>query len=272
MRVARSIVLAAVLTPAATAAQGVAPDSAAFALVRAGDTIATEQRVRSVDRVEGELRIRRPASQRLTFRWELGPGGVVREAAWAVYVGGGAEPSRRGWARFTRDSVTLEDGSGPPVRRAARAGSVPFFTPSFVAVEQMLLRARALGGDSTTVPALGLVGGRPFDAVVRWRGRDSALVTLAGVPAIAVVDGAGALRRAEVPSQQLVIARVAWGAPTPDAGVPPEAPSEAHEGSAATPQEHPLAATRTTPRLAERRPREAVLGVVAAWLAARRRA
>jgi hypothetical protein len=74
-------------------------------------------------------------------------------------------------------------------------------------MEQIVRRARALGGDSVQVPILGADNGRTSTVTVRFMGADSATVSLGPVVLRLRVDRAGSLLGGAVPSQNLTISR-----------------------------------------------------------------
>ena len=229
-------------------------DTAAFLIVAAGDTSGVERFARSADTLTGELRLLRPMAMRLAYGWALEPAAVVRRMTLELWRGAqaaGTAPTQRATLAFDGDSVRVEAQGSPPVRHAVRAGAVPFLSPSFVVMEQIVRRARALGGDSVSVPVFGLVGGFVLDATVQWRTPDSVTVLVGGMPLEVVADAEGRLLRAWMPSQKLQVVRAGWHATAaargPSYAAPPGAPYTARDVEVPTPMGHTLAGTLTLP-------------------------
>ncbi|HYH81650.1 MAG TPA: alpha/beta fold hydrolase [Longimicrobium sp.] len=264
MRTISNVLLAAVsaalMIPAAARAQ--AGDAAAFVLRQGGDTVAVESFRRTAAGVQGELTI--PGRARMVFTMSTGPGAAVTAMELRVWGPGApdsAPPLQHATVAYAGDSAVVTTSAGGQRRvQGVRggAGAVPVFSPSAVAIEQLLMRARAIGGrDSTLVPAFALATAQTTQARVAWLG-DSATVTLGGVTVRARTGADGRLLGAAIPSQNLLIERVAGtpalaAAARPDYSPPAGAPYTAEEVRVPTPAGHRLAGTLTLPR--ERRGR-----------------
>jgi len=81
-----------------------------------------------------------------------------------------------------------------------RSGAALHLDASSATVEQVLRRARAMGGETVTVPVLDLSTARTAPAVVRWAAADSAVVTYSDLEVHATVGEDGALLEYTVPS------------------------------------------------------------------------
>jgi uncharacterized protein len=154
------------------------------------------------------------------------------------------------------DSVIAVIGT-PAGEQTQRMPSQPdallFINPSFALMEQVLLRARALGGAAVQVPLFMVQGGQTAPVAVTWQASDSVIVELPGMLMRAAVDGVGHIIALAVPSQNLTVTRVAGvhvppvtTAP-PDYSAPPGAPYTAEEVRITTPDGHVLAGTLTHP-------------------------
>jgi hypothetical protein len=92
-------------------------------------------------------------------------------------------------------------------RVATRSGAVAYINPSPSHMEQILRRARVIGGDSVEVQVfVASSAGATVPAMVRFRG-DSATLAVGPVVIRARTDSAGRLLGGVVPSQGLVIER-----------------------------------------------------------------
>ena len=215
----------------AGAARPGAAQPAAFVVLRGADTLAAERYTRAADRVRGE-RALGAAGIRQTYDLALGAAETVASIAGAVYrtgAGAGAAPLQEYAATFDSAGVVFRAG-GREQRHAAPARSLPFVNLSAAILEQLVRRARAVGGDRAEVPVVVLAGAQNATASVRWLGADSASVTL-GVEVRAHVARDGTLLGAAVPAQQVRFVRVGAGeapaAPRPDYAAPPGAPYDA---------------------------------------------
>src|SRR3979411_820128 len=235
----RFILAAAALT-AAPSLHAQSPERAVF-LVRLGaDTIAVERASRTGAQLEGRLLIRSPAL-RIGQQVTLTESSTVERVVATVGVGAtGDSVQQRAELTFRGDSATshVEDTRAPvPVAdrqfKVVR-GAIPFVNLSGLSLELILRRVRALGGDTVRVPLL-LIGGQELTAIVTRRGADSAVVSLGGVALHARTDGEGRLPGAggplggvalpaprgggggrlgaPVPSQRVVLERLAGDSP-----------------------------------------------------------
>lgn len=228
-----------------------------FVVLRGADTLAVERFSRGVDRLEGEL-LDRTIGQRWSYAAQLGPGGLVPTIETAIRTATAAEdapPWQRATLTFRGDSVIAEIRSGESTqtqRLGSREGALPYLNLSLAIVEQILHRARALGGERVEVPLFAVSGGQTFAAAVERRGRDSAVVSLGGVEMRLATDSEGRVLGGGVPAQGISLRRVerpgALRATPPDYSAPGDAPYTAEEVRVRTPAGHTLAGTLTLPR------------------------
>lgn len=229
----------------------------AFVLLIGADTLAVENVSRTPATLEGELVGR--ATGRMVYSLTLGPAGTVREltlSAWMPGRTGEAAPVQEARLTLSGDSVLVEvtgDAGSRTQRIATRPGALPYLNPSFALMEQVLVRARALGGTSAVVPLFFVQGGQTVDATVTWATADSATVTIAGSEMHLATSPDGELLYAGVPAQGLTATRVAGRHLAPPALDPPDysapegAPYVAEHVTVPTPDGHTLAGTLTLP-------------------------
>ncbi len=217
------------LAPAAAAQE------ATYVVRRGGDTVAVETVRRTPGRLEATLL---DPGQRVRWRYAatLGPGETVARFENAFSLASdsiGSEPRQRAEFAFEGDSVIAIINPGPEARvqrLGSRAGALPFINPSFALIEQVIRRARVLGGDSTAVPLFAVSGGQTFDVLVLRAGTDSVEVRIGAAVARFRLDAAGMLASGTVPAQELVLERAGAAAAAPmvlaarDYGAPPGAP------------------------------------------------
>jgi hypothetical protein len=180
-------------------------------LTQGSDTIGSEHFSRTKDRLRAEFTAR--GMEAFRYDAELAPDASVKRIRLTVRPpAGGAQTST---AAFAGDSVTLTreapGDSARSARRPAAPGSVPYVNPSPSLMEQIVRRARALGGGTASVPVfVGGAGPANVTAVVDFAASDSARLELGGVSVLLRVDGAGAILGGSVPSQRLTISRSQW--------------------------------------------------------------
>ena len=202
-----------------------------FVVTRNADTLASERYTRTASRVSGELLIA-GAGIRQTYGMTLRPSGTVARFESAAYrVSAPTEPLQAVVARFDSTGAMIESG-GQTTPLDAPAGTIPFINLSAAVIEQILLRAKAIGGPAADVPVLVMAGGQNTTAGVRWLGADSAVINLG--PELRVhVSPTGELLGGVVPSQAVYFIRDGTAPrPTsraPDYSAPSGAPYRAEE-------------------------------------------
>jgi dipeptidyl aminopeptidase/acylaminoacyl peptidase len=159
-------------------------------------------------------------------------------------------PALRISARFSGDSVGVERGGVTNWIRIG-AGALPSMNVSAALLEQSLLRARASGADSVTIPLLFIPNGPTAPVTILRRDPASATVRVGSVTIEANISPEGKLLGATIPSQN---ARYARGPETsgPFPGIksfapPAGAPYSAQEVSFRTPGGITLRGTLTLP-------------------------
>ena len=250
----RWLALAGVLLPSAATGQ---ERVRTFVLHTASDTIAIERVKRSAWRLEGDL-LFKAANQRWHYVAGLGPEGLVRtlDNEFRFAADPSAGPARQtAHLEFIGDSVivTLLPPASGVQRIGSERGVVPFINTSFGLVEQALLRARQLGGDSLRLPFFAMSGGQTFPVQVRVR-PDTVTLSLNGVATLLFPGRDGLLSGAAVPGQRLVLSvsegepGTAMAAARPDYSAPADAPYTAVDVTIPTPMGHTLAGTLTIPK------------------------
>lgn len=240
-------------------AQPAAAQRGMFSLiVPSGDTIAVERFNRTPGRLEVEM-LFKVASARFTMAATLASDATVSRFDNA-YRQASADPSspaaQTAVITFRGDSAIAEITTGANTvtqRLGSRVGAIPFVNPSFALVEQLVRRARAIGGPSASLPVFVVQGGQVAAFTVSWVGTDSAVIDLGGVPAHLAVSAEGAILGGVVPAQGLRIVRSASASPDaltlapPDYTAPAGAPYSAQDVIVPTPGGFTLAGTFTLP-------------------------
>ncbi|MBV9107878.1 MAG: alpha/beta fold hydrolase [Gemmatimonadetes bacterium] len=246
--------MAAVMVAAPATAHGQVLDRGAFVMRVAGDTIAVERFSREPGHVDGELTIAGRARSVYTMR--TGGDGTVSGLEIRTWAAGSADslpPLQAATVTPAGDSaVVAMQGHAQQVTQTVHGarGALPLVNPSAVMMEQVFLRARALGGDSAIIPIYAIGITQSIPARVRWIGADSAVLAVAGVEVRAHTDASGRMLGAAVASQRLQIDRVASatvGFAPPDYSAPAGAPYTAEEVRVPHPSGFRLAGTLTIP-------------------------
>jgi len=225
-----------------------------FRMVARGDTITSEVVSRSATRVDVDM-ISKPQGARFVYGMLLAPDGRVLAMTNAFYriALGDTVPVQRADVTFAGDSVRVAISGN--VSRAeslmTTPGAIPYINPSAAMLEQVLRRARAMGGAVDTVPLFMLAGGQTLPVVVTWLPPDSALLHLASVAMRARVAPDGALLGLDIPTQGARVLRLEGVHPlitrTIDYGAPPGAPYTAEDVTVHTPAGLTLSGTLTLP-------------------------
>lgn len=243
------------LLPGAMAAQ----DDGGFLLRVGNDTLSVERFTREGDRLDGRMLVR----QRLpiTFGAALRADATLARLEVAVLqpnAPAGARPRQAASIVFREDSVLTHTRNGDSTTVqgfAGRPGALAYHgqIPIVSLLEQIVRRARVVGGTAVQVPVFVLGGaGRTVDAAVEFTG-DSARVVLGSIEARLAVDAAGRVLGGRAQRNQ-VIERLAsvparlLSAQWRDYSAPPGAPYRAEDVRIATRAGHVLAGTLTLPR------------------------
>src|SRR6185503_12597258 len=203
-----------------------------FYMLRGHDTIIVERVARGPRSLVGEFKD--PTGSLIRYTVQLDDSALIAHAMLSA-TPRGASPQVYDFA-FVQDTLLItqparDAATGtPPVRIHAVHGTLLQENPSVAFVEQMLMRARLIGGTATTqVPLLFTLGAAQVTATVAWIGADSATATINGTQMRLAVRNDGSIMGGTIPSQGIVIVRGPGGAPlvsgpAPDYSAPPGAP------------------------------------------------
>ncbi|HEX8359635.1 MAG TPA: hypothetical protein VF613_06000 [Longimicrobium sp.] len=195
--------------PATSAAPTV--HTGTFIQLRGTDTIARETFTRTATRLQADMRM--SGDRRMAYTSDLAADASVTRVELRAYSpGADTTAAQRAVVTLRGDSATLEvtprGGAANTERFSTTAGAVGYVNPSPSSLEQIVRRARAIGGDSVQVQIVGVPGRQTRAVNVRFVGADSAIVSLGGVALHLRTDRAGSMLGGSVPSQGLVITRV----------------------------------------------------------------
>jgi dienelactone hydrolase len=225
------------------------------------DTLAIERVTRASNHLEGEFSA--PArGARVRYAATLNADGTVpRIETWSYH--GSDTSGAHATMQLQGDSMKVEV-PGRTMAFATKAGAVPYFNPSMGLLEQAILRARTIGGQTVEVPLFASEGGATVPLSVTFVGADSAHLSLGGVAMNIALGVAGRVTGMSVPSQNVHVVRVEGARAAPaavktDYSAPPDAPYAAEEVTITTPKGLKLAGTLTLPKA---RPARGVPAVV----------
>jgi dienelactone hydrolase len=229
-----------------------------FVVTQASDTLAIERVTRAAGHVDSELAMRGQGIN-LRFEMHLAAQDLVSSMEFAVRLANAtaaAPPAQAGKLTFRGDTVIAEvTAPGRATQRVgAKTGVMPFVNLSMATAEQLVRRARTLGGARVEVPMFAVGGGQVVPAIVTWPSRDSAVITLGGVDLRAAVAPDGRVLGAIVPVQNVRFTRiegataVSMTTTPPDYSAPAGAPYTAEEVTVRSTGGVVLAGTLTLPK------------------------
>jgi hypothetical protein len=207
---------AAPAAPVAPVAPVVTTERGVFTLTRGADTLATERFTRTPTQLDVDFATR--AQGRFAYTATLQPDATVSRLEARFYRAGsaqGAAPSQQSVATFQGDTILAEErregGEPQSTRIATQRNAIPYLNPSMSLVEQIVRRARAVGGGGAgpvQVPTfIASSGAQTMTATITFIGADSATIALANAELRLRVDDAGRLLGARMPAQNLVVER-----------------------------------------------------------------
>ena len=228
-----------------------APERASFYLLLRGDTIFEERENRTPTELSGEFRDRL-RNVRVTYDATLNASALVTRVDVRTF----RSPQSAGDpASFTidGDSIVAKIGDAAPAKIPSISGAVAVVNPAVGFIEQIVLRARAVGGDPASVMVFVIGGPQPLAGTVRRLGPDSVRVQYASASMDLAVSPTGRVLGGVIPAQGIRIVRgPAVGslsaARATDYSAPPNAPYLAEDVVVTTPSGLHLAGTLTIPR------------------------
>ena len=204
------VALAAASGMALATGPAAAQESGTFVLTQNGNEIATEEFTRTGDTLDTEMTV--PGRAVIETNATLAGDATVERLEIRVFPPASpeADPLQTTAAEFRSDSVFVEQPIGTATAaQPAVLGTVPFMNPSPSHLEQMLRRARALGGSNVTVqvwiPTQG--AGQVAPAQIAFNDDGSATLSLGSVVFELQTDEDGRVLGGEAPAQGLVIER-----------------------------------------------------------------
>jgi dienelactone hydrolase len=241
----------ATATLATRALRSQAPERASFYLLLRGDTIFDERESRTPSELSGEFRDRL-RNVRVTYKAALSASALVTHLDLRTYRSSGDTAGDPASFTINGDSVVAKIGDSAPAKIPSIADALAIVNPSVAFIEQIVVRARAMGTDPASVMVFIIGGPQPFAGSVRRVGTDSVRVQYAGVTMDLAVSPTGRVLGGVIPAQGVRIARgPALGSlrvERPDYSAPANAPYVAEDVVVTTSAGLHLAGTLTIPR------------------------
>ena len=195
--------------PIATAEAG------GFVLKQGETTVASERYLRTDHELDVDMAL--PNAIRATYTAQLRSDASVARVDVRQYApGAGASdpPMMTSSGVFQGDTVVLSRtmrDSTETARRATVRGVIPYINPSPSAMEQIVRRAKAIGGSRTEVSIwIPSAGGQNATAIVEWTEPGSAELTVSGTRILLRVDAQGRILGGSIPAQGLTLVRTAF--------------------------------------------------------------
>lgn len=241
-------------------AQAGSAGTAGFLLRRGADTLSVERFSLTNGMLEGRILARKRIP--ILYRAAVNANATIdRLELEALQPGAPEEASPRQHlvALFRGDSLIIQTRAGDSTkveRIATQAGALPYHPqlPMLSLLEQIVRRARVLGGEMVQVPVFLMgSGSQTVAANIEFRGADSARVTLGSIDARLAVDREGRILGGRAQGEQ-IIERVqavpdrAFATQVPDYSAPAGAPYTAEEVRIKTAAGHTLVGTLTVPK------------------------
>jgi hypothetical protein len=184
-------------------------ESGTFVLSQAGSQIAIERYTRTASSLEGELRI--VTGQRVTYNARFEAGAVAQITLKVYAPDDSVHAAQTAAFTFGADTVTLETtraGAAVVEKRSAPRGTVPYVNPSAALMQEILRKAKAAGGTTTSVSVAILAAPQQILTVpVTFSTPTDATMTFGETDVRLKLDEAGRVVSGEVAGQGLTIER-----------------------------------------------------------------
>ena len=237
-------------SPPARAQQPQAERASFYLMVR-GDTIFDERVSRTPTSLEGEYRDRLRGA-RVAYTAAIDARGLITRLDMRTFRPGADTVGEPASFVAGADSLVARIGNATPAHIPSAGGALLVVNPSVAFIEQMVMHARLLGGDTVSMLVFILGAPQPFVATVRRIGADSVQLDYASASMRLAVSATGRVLGGVIPAQGVTIARGPAGPSLalarPDYGAPAGAPYTAEDVVVRTSEGLNLTGTLTIPR------------------------
>jgi alpha-beta hydrolase superfamily lysophospholipase len=228
----------------------VAQQPTTFVMLMGSDTLAVERVTRTATHLDGDF-VAPSRGAHVRYAATLaGDGTMSHVETWAYH---GADTTGTHAMMTEQGDSMIVELQGRKMRFGTKSGAIVYFNPSMGLLEQALLRARTLGGQTTEVPLFASEGAVTVPLAVTWVGSDSAHVKLGAAEMNVALGVDGRVTGIAVPSQNVRVvridgARIATTIAKPDYSAPADAPYTAEDVTVTTPKGLKLTGTLTLPK------------------------
>jgi dienelactone hydrolase len=235
----------------ASGANAQSAERTTFYLISGNDTILAERLTRTATSLDGEF-ADRARGGRLTYSATLLPNGLITRLATRFFTSSADTVGQTASFVLDGDSIVVRMGNAAPARIPSITTAMPMVNPSVTFLEQLIVRARAMGGERAAIPIFIIGAPQPMSATVTWVGADSATAEYAGITLRFAVSRDGRILGGEMPAQRIRIVRgpatdSVLVAPR-DYSAPRDAPYTAEDVVITTRAGNKLSGTLTSPR------------------------
>lgn len=218
------------------------PVARSFVVTHGADTLVVEHVTRSADRVDSDF-LDKTQGLRIALTMIVAAHSIVTRAEITVRLAtaaADAQPLQHVVIDFAPGAVRVSMGAASVQSVPVPPGALPFLNLSVATAEQILIRARSLGGASVEVPIFSIIGGKVATATVRWSDPDNAMLSLGSVDLHARVRPSGEIIDAVVPAQNVRF--VQGNGPAQEGGQAPVTSSSTSKPDYSAPSGAPYAA------------------------------
>ncbi len=223
-------------------------ENAVFVLRQGDDVVSAEWYSRTPRQAASEVVVNE--SEEFRYTLDVEPQGFVSRFEMETPQPG--KPPFKSSLRLQPDPLTGENG-GQKNPVVVQQGIAPYYDQAPIGMlEQVVRRARIIGGERIELPVFRFVGKKTISATITFKNPDSARVEVGGKVFQLVVDREGRILAGQIPAYGITIERLAslprsayaaWSA----YGTPPGAPYTAEAVRVPTEKGHILAGTLTLP-------------------------
>ena len=224
-------------------------EDAVFVLRRGDDIAAVEWYSRTPQKVMSTIVVNEVEESRYTL--DLDPHGSVTRFRLETPQAG--KPPSVLSVRLRPDQPPDGENKEGQTKADERRGAAPYLDQAPAGMlEQVVRRARSVGGEKVEIPVYRFVGKKTLPAIVTFKGSDAARVEVGDKVFDLVIDREGRILAGQITAYGITIERLpslprtAYQAWSPY-GTPPGAPYRAEEVRVSTPHGHTLAGTLTLP-------------------------
>jgi pimeloyl-ACP methyl ester carboxylesterase len=197
------------LTASVAAAQDA--DRASFYLIAktvigTTDTLIVERRTRGPNQLTGEF-LDHAAGGHLTYDATISSEGLITHLTTRLFRSASDTVGERSAFVLGGDSIVVTRGAASPAHFPGLPGTLVVVNPSISFIEQMVIRARAMGGERSQFPVFILGAPQVLPLTVTFVRPDTAEVAYAGVTMRLAVTPSGQVIGGAIPAQRITITR-----------------------------------------------------------------